>query len=171
VSRHTALSIYGSRVKYRVSVLAAAMAFALLIVPGRHELVAEAQAQAQAQDSAQCPEGDDWIECMAASGDRAAIYRVGRTAYEQARVSGDFSEALRLARSLNGQNDRNGARLLKMVHLQLGWGGHKDYVQAYVWLNEDLRDGIDYLDKWVATLAEKMTPEQVAEANRRLEQR
>jgi hypothetical protein len=113
---------------------------------------------------AACPEGDGWLDCRAAAGDRMAVYRLGRTAYEGARESGDFSEALRLSRQLAAARDKNGERLLKMVHMQLGWGAHKDYVQAYVWLSEDMRGGSDYLDKWRRMLAEKMTAEQLEEA-------
>ena len=64
------------------------------------------------------------------------VYVLGRNAYESGRESGDFTEALRLARQLDASGDKNGDRLLKMVYLQLGWGGHTDYVQAYVWLSE-----------------------------------
>lgn len=112
----------------------------------------------------ECPKGEGWVECRAAAGDQLAIYRLGRTAYENARESGDFTEALRLARQLNAAGDKNGERLLKMVHLQLGWGTHKDYVQAYAWLVEDMSKGDEHLPKMLRQLAEKMTPEQLDRA-------
>ena len=115
-------------------------------------------------EEATCPEGDESIECKAQAGDRIALYIVGRNAYESARESGDFSEALRLSRQLDASGDKNGDRLLKMVHLQLGWGGHTDYVQAYVWLSEAIAGGKDYLVTWRSRLAEKMTPDQLAQA-------
>lgn len=136
--------------------------FALALASGPNGGVSQA-----ATDAAACPEGDGWLECMAQAGDRMAIYRLGRSAYEDARESGDFTEALRLSRQLVGMDDKNGERLLKMVHMQLGWGAHKDFVQAYVWLSEDMASGDDYLDKWLKTLAEKMTSEQLAEARAR----
>ncbi len=111
-----------------------------------------------------CPEGDGWLECRAKAGDRMAIYVLGRNAYETARESGDFSEALRLSRELAVTGDKNGERLLKMTQMQLGWGAHKDYVQAYVWLTEAIAGGSDYLVKWRAMLMEKMTPAQLAKA-------
>ncbi len=117
-----------------------------------------------AADEVECPAGDGWLECKARTGDRLAIYRLGRTAYEEARESGNFTEALRMSRQLVGMDDKNGERLLKMVHMQLGWGAHKDFVQAYVWLSEDLASGDDYLDKWIKILAKKMTPEQLEQA-------
>lgn len=122
-------------------------------------------AYAQEQEQAQCPQGEGWLECRAAAGDTLAIYRLGRIAYDQARESGDFSEPLRIGRQLVAQNDRNGVRLLKMTHLQLSWGSHKDFVQAYVWMVEDQQAGIDYLDKLIGNLADKMTAEQLAEAH------
>lgn len=120
---------------------------------------------APAQEAgAECPPGEGWLDCRAAAGDRLAIYRLGRTAYEEARETGDFSQALGMGRELAYQKDKNGERLLKMVHLQLSWGNHKDYVQAYDWMVEDQRKGFDYLDKLIGNLAEKMTPEQLAKA-------
>ncbi len=118
---------------------------------------------ATAGDAA-CPDGDESMKCKAEASDKFALYVVGREAYEEARESGDFSEALRLARKLDATGDRNGDRLVKMVYLQLGWGGHSDYVEAYVWLNEGLEGGKDYLDSWISRLADKMTAEQLSEA-------
>ena len=110
---------------------------------------------------AECPRGENWLECRAAAGDKLAIYRLGRTAYEEARETGDFSEPLRMGRQLAYEKDRNGERLLKMVHLQLSWGNHNDYVQAYDWMVEDQGKGFDYLEPLIGNLAEKMTPEQL----------
>ncbi|UCH46547.1 MAG: hypothetical protein JSU95_10470 [Betaproteobacteria bacterium] len=121
-------------------------------------------AYAQEQEEAQCPQGEGWLECRAAAGDPLAIYRLGRIAYDEARESGDFSEPLRIGRELVAQDDRNGQRLLKMTHLQLSWGNHKNYVQAYVWLVEDQQAGIDYLDNLIGNLADRMTTEQLAQA-------
>jgi len=129
-------------------------------------MVSVTNAATAAEDSIDCPEGEGWLECRAEAGDPYALYRLGRTAYEEGRESGDFSEALRLSRQLGAAGDRNGARLLKMVHMQLGWGGHKDYVQAYAWLNEDAAAGIDYLDPWIRTLADKMTADEINQAKK-----
>ena len=111
-----------------------------------------------------CPEGDESLECKAQAGDRVALYVLGRKAYDDARNTGDFAEALRWARQLDASGDKNGDRLLKMVYLQLGWGGHTDYVLAYVWLSEGIAGGKDYLVSWRDRLAEKMTPDQLAQA-------
>ena len=95
------------------------------------------------------------------------MYAVGRQAYDDARVAGDFAAALDWARRLVALKDKNGERLLKMVHLQLGWGKHRDPVQAYVWLSEAITAGDDYVRSLRNGLAGKMTPEQVADARKR----
>lgn len=78
----------------------------------------------------------------------------------------DFSEAYALSRNLALQGDKNGERLLKMVYMQLGWGAHRDYVQAYSWLSEGIADGVKYLVTWREKLIAKMTPDQLAQAKK-----
>lgn len=112
-------------------------------------------------------ESEDEAACMADRDERVAIYAKGRDAYDNARTSGDFSEALILSRQLASKGDKNGERLLKMVHLQLGWGAHKNFIQAYGWLSEGIAGGGDHLVRWRNLLAEKMTPEQLAEAKKK----
>ena len=142
--------------------LGLALVLAIMIAPSSGRMVRSAAAQ-----QAECPAGDEWLACRARGGDPGAMYAVGRNAYEAARASGDFSEALDWARKLNAMGDKNGERLLKMVYIQLGWGAHRDYVQAYVWLSEGIAGGESYLVKWRKALAEKMTPEQIATAKQR----
>ena len=96
-----------------------------------------------------------------------AMYVMGRRAYEDARTSGDFTAALNWSRKLAAAGEKNGERLLKMVYVQLGWGAHRDYVQAYVWLSEAIVAGDRYLLPWRTMLVEKMTSEQVAQAKER----
>ena len=122
-------------------------------------------AEAGAAES-ECPAGDEWVACAANKGDPMAMYAVGRKAYDAARQSGDFTEALSWSRKLAAAQEKNGERLLKMVYLQLGWGAHRDYVQAYVWLSEAIAGGDDYLVQWRKMLVDKMTPEQVAQAKK-----
>jgi TPR repeat protein len=116
----------------------------------------------------ECPEGERWLACEAKRGDPQAMYAVGRLAYEEGRKSGDFAVALDWARKLAAKKHENGERLLKMVYLELGWGNHKDFVQGYVWLNEAIARGDEYLIPWLKMLMEKMSPEQLAEAKKRL---
>ncbi len=113
-----------------------------------------------------CASSDE-AACKAEKDERMAIYGAGRNAYEKARTSGDFTEAYTLSRKLALTGDKNGERLLKMVYMQLGWGAHKDLIQAYGWLSEGVDDGIDYLPVWRDKLAEKLSPEQLAEAKKK----
>jgi hypothetical protein len=117
-----------------------------------------------AAEEAVCGPGRDAIPCRAKAGDPVAMYVMGRDAYETARTSGDFTEAMYWSRQLVAKGDKNGERLQKMVYLQLGWGAHRDYVQAYVWLTEGIAAGADYLPPLRKKLMEKMTPEQLAKA-------
>jgi hypothetical protein len=110
---------------------------------------------------------EDEAVCKAEKDERMALYGAGRDAYESARTSGDFTEAYSIARKLALTGDKNGERLLKMVHMQLGWGGHKDLIQAYRWLSEGVADGIDYVPLWRDKLTEKLSPEQLAEAKKK----
>lgn len=137
-----------------------AIFFVLAVVPVSNGISPATAAETQ------CPPEDESAPCRADKEDRMALYVMGRNAYDNARTSGDFSEALALSRQLAAQGDKNGERLLKMVYLQLGWGAHRNYVQAYVWLSEGIAGGADYLVRWRQILAEKMTPEQVAEAKK-----
>jgi hypothetical protein len=119
---------------------------------------------ARAADEEECPAGDAYVDCMAKAGDHMAIYVQGRKAYDAARTSGDFTRALTVSRDLAKQGDKNGERLLKMVYLQLGWGAHRDHVQAYVWLTEALAAGDDYVAPLRKQLVQKMTADELAEA-------
>ena len=110
---------------------------------------------------------DDEAACKAEKDARMAMYSAGRNAYENARTSGNFTEAYSVARQLASSGDKNGERLFKMVNMQLGWGAHKDWVQAYLWLSKGIADGVDYVPLWRDKLAEKMSPEQLAEAKKR----
>ena len=114
-----------------------------------------------------CPADEaEAIPCQAKQGDPMAMYVLGRRAYEEGRASGSFTESLGWARKLVAAGDKNGERLLKMTYMQLGWGGHKDYVQSYVWLSEGIARGDDYLVAWRNKLVEKMSPEQLDEARK-----
>lgn len=115
---------------------------------------------AQSADDTSCPKDENWIQCRAAEGDVLAIYKVGREKYEIAYADvkesglGDFTTALLMARELVDGGERNGKRLLKMIHLQLSWGHHIDRDQAIAWLKEDnQRWDLDYLPVLINRLA------------------
>lgn len=116
--------------------------------------------------SDECSSPDEAV-CKADKDERVELYGKGRDSYENARTTGDFTEAYTIAKQLVIKNDKNGERLIKMVYMQLGWGKHHDFVQAYGWLNDGMLDGEKYLAPWRDRLAEKMTPEQLAQAKKK----
>ena len=111
-------------------------------------------------DESKCPKDENWVQCRAQEGDVLAIYMVARQSYdrEYEKVKegglGDFSEALVFGRELVDRGERNGKRLLKMVHLQLSWGNHVNRDQALDWLKEDNQQReLDYLPVLINRLA------------------
>jgi TPR repeat protein len=113
-----------------------------------------------------CPPGPEGNRCKAENGDPRAMYLIGREAYDEARTTGDFSEAYMWASRSKEGGFLGGRMLLKMVYLQAGEGLHHDYVEAHRWLNAAIADGDEYLVPWERRLEAKMTPEQIAEAHR-----
>jgi hypothetical protein len=110
---------------------------------------------------------DDEAVCKAEKDARIAMYIKGRNAYENARMTGDYTEAFTVSHKLALTGDKNGERLLKMVFIQLGRGEHKDLVQAYGWLSDGVADGLDYVSLWRNKLVEKMSQEQLVEAKKK----
>jgi hypothetical protein len=99
------------------------------------------------------------------------LFIQGRDAFDRGRESGDFREAHDLAAELLARKDlRHGKGLMKFIYLQLGQGAHKNLVEAYRWVAADIAAGITYprldLERVLAQLAARMTPEQIAEAKR-----
>ena len=113
-----------------------------------------------------CPPGPEGNRCKAENGDPRAMYLIGREAYDEARTTGDFSEAYMWASRSKEAGFLGGSMLFKMVHLQAGEGLHHDYVEAHRWLSAAIADGDEYLVPWERRLEAKMTPEQIAEARR-----
>ena len=113
-----------------------------------------------------CALEEDKVPCLAAKGDPMAMYMMGRRAYEGARVSGDYTEALAWGQKVIRVRRHTGNMLLKMVYLQLGAGEHRDYVQAHVWLREAIESGEAnlYLIPWLERLEARMEPEQIERA-------
>jgi len=113
-----------------------------------------------------CASEEDMVPCLAAKDDPMAMYMMGRRAYEGARVSGDFTEALAWGRKIIKVRRHTGNMLLKMVYLQLGAGEHRDHVQAHVWLREaiDSSEANLYLIPWLERLEARMEPEQIERA-------
>lgn len=118
-------------------------------------------AQAAMEDCAKGPEGN---LCKAENGDPHAMYIIGRERYDEARVSGDFSEAYMWAIKSREAGVLPGKMLFKMIHLQAGQGNHHDKVEAHQWLSKAVAEGEDYLVPWKRRLEAMMTPEELQAA-------
>lgn len=99
------------------------------------------------------------------------LFIQGRDAFDAGRESGDLTEARRIAKELIDRKDeKHGRALLKFVYVQVSLGVHRNFVEAYRWIESDLAAGESYkrLDLgWVRDkLAARMTPEQLAEARK-----
>ena len=113
-----------------------------------------------------CPALPDGMKCHAEAGDPLAMYLVGRDAYDRGRVDGDFTEARMWALKAWEAKFFPAAKMLfKMVHMQVGEGNHKNFVEGHAWLTMAIADGRDYLVPWRRRLEAKMTPAEIAEAN------
>jgi len=99
------------------------------------------------------------------------LFIQGRDAFDRGRESGDLGEARRIGRELvDRKDDKHGKALLKFVYVQVSLGVHKDFVEAYRWVEADIAAGETFkrLDlAWVRDkLAARMTAEQLAEARK-----
>ncbi len=97
-----------------------------------------------------------------------ALFIQGREAFDRALETGDFSETRAIGQKLADRKNKYGNRLLKMVYVQVGLGRHKDYVQAYRWLDGEMKAGHAFtrldLDKTMNKLSALMTPAQLEQA-------
>lgn len=155
MARDTTMSLFGGRVAPRIA--AALLASAVACGP------------ALAADAFVCME-ETQQKCDEKN-QNLATYIKAHDAFDRGREAGDLSEARALALKLIENNDaRHGKTLMKYIYMQVGMGTHKNYVEAYRWLNADLAAGTKYsrmdLERTRDRLAKLMTPEQIAEANK-----
>ena len=121
-------------------------------------------------ENSECSNKEDKVLCMALEGDTMAMYVMGRREYTIARSSGDMTKTLEWTLKVLAHKDKERVanRLLKMIYIQLGEGVHKDYVQAYIWLQEGINKGEDYiyLIRWQERLMYYMTEQQINDARK-----
>jgi hypothetical protein len=100
-----------------------------------------------------------------------SLFVKGTDAYDKGRETGDLSEARSIARQLIDRKNKYGKRMMKQVYVQLALGVHKNYVEAYRWLQEAIVNEEKYtrvdITRLLDQLSEKMTPEQLAEAKKK----
>ncbi len=99
------------------------------------------------------------------------IYIKAHEAYDHGRETGDLSEAYALAKQLVANDDtKHGKSIIRQIYIQVALGTHKNVVEAYRWVAADIAAGVSYkqlkMEKVLASIAERMTPEQLAEAKK-----
>lgn len=116
------------------------------------------------QDGFVCPYENE-KEC-AFENESLSLFIKGRDAYDRGREIGDLTEAREIGYQLAARKNKNGKALLKMVYMEIRMGGHKNYVQAYDWVQEAMQRNETYarLDYQTVldALKKRMTPEQLA---------
>ncbi len=119
---------------------------------------------AYAEDGFVCPLEDE-KEC-AYENESLSLFIKGRDAYDHGREIGDLSEAREIGYQLAARKNKNGRILLKMIYMEIRMGGHKNYVQAYDWVNEAMQRNESYarldFQSVLDSLKKRMTPEQLA---------
>ena len=119
---------------------------------------------AYAEESFVCPLENE-KEC-AFENENLSLFIKGRDAYDRGREIGDLSEAREIGYQLAARKNKNGRVLLKMIYMEVRMGGHKNYVQAYDWVEEAMQRNESYarldFQSVLDSLKKRMTPEQLA---------
>ena len=104
-------------------------------------------------------------EC-AFENENLSLFIKGRDAYDRGRETGNLSEAREIGYQLAARKNKNGRVLLKMIYMEIRMGGHKNYVQAYDWVEEAMQRNESYarldFQTVLDSLKKRMTPEQLA---------
>ena len=82
----------------------------------------------------------------------------GYTAYTR----GDFATAMRLMRPLADQGEVTAQTVVGLMY----YFNYRDHVSAYMWFNLAAAQGNTFADMFLKDTADKMTPEQIAEAQK-----
>ena len=119
---------------------------------------------AYAEEDFVCPLEDE-KEC-AFENENLSLFIKGRDAYDRGREVGDLSEARDIGYQLAARKNKNGRVLLKMIYMEIRMGGHKNYVQAYDWVQEAMQRNESYarldFQTVLDSLKKRMTPEQLS---------
>jgi len=132
-------------------------------------VVSHLPVRAEEEEAFKCLSEDE-KEC-AFENESMALFIKGRDLYDKGRVTGDLSESRKIAKELVQRKNKYGKRMLKMIYMQVATGAHKNYVEAYRWLQEAIANEEKYsrldLNRVLDQLSAKMTPEQLAEAQKK----
>ncbi len=129
----------------------------------------QAPAHAEEADAFKCLSGNE-AEC-AYENESLTLFIRCRDAFDKGRETGDLTEARTLAKQLVERKNKYGKRMMKIIYVALSTGSHKNYVEAYRWIEEGIANNEQYprmdLNKIRNDLAAKMTEQQLAEAKRK----
>ena len=106
-----------------------------------------------------------WYRKAADQGNAAAQNNLALMYNNGQGVTQDYTEALRWYRKAADQGHARAQYNLGTMY-DLGRGVTQDYVQAHMWYNLAAAQGQKDAGKWRDSLAEKMTPTQIAEARK-----
>ena len=106
-----------------------------------------------------------WYRKAADQGEASAQYNLGVICFKGQGVTQDYAEAMKWFRIAADQGHARAQTGLGRMY-EKGRGVTQDYVQALVWYNLAAAQGKKDASKWRDILAEKMTPAQIAEAQR-----
>ena len=127
-------------------------------------LVITSVPSAYAEEGFVCPLENE-KEC-AFENENLSLFIKGRDAYDRGRETGNLSEAREIGYQLAARKNKNGRVLLKMIYMEIRMGGHKNYVQAYDWVEEAMQRNESYarldFQSVLDSLKKRMTPEQLA---------
>lgn len=127
-------------------------------------LVITSVPSAYAEEGFVCPLENE-KEC-AFENENLSLFIKGRDAYDRGRETGNLSEAREIGYQLAARKNKNGRVLLKMIYMEIRMGGHKNYVQAYDWVEEAMQSNESYarldFQTVLDSLKKRMTPEQLA---------
>ncbi len=110
-----------------------------------------------------------WFRLAAEQGQEDAQFFMGHCYYKGRGVSVDFGEAVKWLRKAAELGDSRGQALLGACYFK-GEGVPEDYIEAYKWFNLAGSQGDKNCTRMRELMAEKMTPSQIAEGQRRAAQ-
>ena len=125
---------------------------AALLTIGCVSITATAHAE---EDAFVCPTDD--IKKCDYENESMALFIQGRDAYDHGREIGDLTEARALGKKLVERKNKNGKVLMKMIYMQIGMGGHKNYLEAYHWVEEAIANNERYARLDMNGLLEKLS--------------
>ena len=106
-----------------------------------------------------------WYRMAAEQGRADGQYNLGDMYREGYGVPADYAEAVKWYRKAAEQGNATGQYNLGIMYYK-GWGVPQNHVEAYKWYNLAATGGEKYVRKYRNSVAKKMTPAQITEAQK-----